>query len=1011
VSLARFGERQSRAILFIVVLMAAAGVLAYRTLPSDIYPPLQFPRIVVIAHAGTIPSRSMLLSVTRPIEEAVMEVPGIRRVRSKTFRGATEISAQFEARTDIVLALNQVQNRVAELRGELPPETELTVERLTPAAFPVLSMNLTGGLPEADLRDYAFYVMRPRMARVPGVGRVEVMASDTREVEVVADPARLLAAGLTVSDLAAVLKNSNALQPVGRYAAGDLQHLVLASGLWKSVDDIRATPVTVAGGATVRVQDVADVFPGSPDRTSLVTGNGKPAALVNISEQVGASILEVRAGVEQAVEELLKNLPSGLSVSKVYDLAGFVADAIASVRDAILVGGVLAVAVLFFFLRSWRVTLIAALTLPLTVLATFAFMKLFGETINLMSMGGLAVAIGLVIDDAVVVVENIHRHLARGGGVTAIGEATAELVAPVVGSTLTTVVVFAPLGLLSGVVGQFFKALSITLTIAVLVSLALALTLIPLLAHWATRRDSGGAGHGSADKLERRYESALSATMKRPVLALCGIGVLVVLELLLFAWVPSGFLPKMDEGGFVVDYRSPSGSALESTDAVVRKLEALLAQTPEVASFSRRTGSELGLFATQQNKGDLLVRLKRRGERHRSADDIIDDLRPKMQAAAPTFEIEFVQLLQDMIGDLEGAPTPIEVKLYGDDPDRLAELAEDVEARVQKVRGVVDVVGVESGQPEDTWEIDPAAAARVGLTVAQVSDQLHAAWLGEAASELRTGDRTIPVRVRYPDAVRFDPRRLQATTVRGADGKLTTVGSVAHLVATKGAPVLTRESLRQMAMITARLENRDLGSAVREIRSTLGSVKLPIGYSFEVGGQYESQQQSFRELLMVFGIAASLVLFVLLVEFRAATPALLILAAAPLSFGGGLLMLVLTHTELNVSSAMGFILLVGLVVKNGIVMIDYAHRLHAEGQPFAEAIHRAAARRLRPILMTTLCTLFGLVPLALGWGSGAELQKPLALVVIGGLGLSTLVTLFAVPTLYVWIHGKSTIAG
>lgn len=1004
---ARLAIDHSRAVLLVTGLLAVAGAFAARSLPSDIYPPLQFPRVVIVAHASTLPARSVMLSVTRPIEQAVMEVPGIRRVRSKTFRGATEISAQFDPRTDIVLALNQVQNRVAELRGDLPADTELTIERMTPAAFPVLSVNLTGGLSEADLHDQAFYVVRPRLARVPGVGRVEVMASDTREIEVVVDPGRLLASGLTVGDLADALKDANRLSPVARYDSAGLQHLVLASGLWKSIDDIGETVVAVKGGVSVRVKDVAQVFPGAPDRTSLVTGNTKPAALINVSQQIGANILEVRDGFEEAIGELAKSLPAGLRVTKVYDLAGFVSDAIRNVRDAIFVGGLLAVGVLFAFLRAWRVTLIAALTLPLTVVATFLFMRLFGGTINLMSMGGLAVAIGLVIDDAVVVVENIHRHLGRGEGAGSIEKATAELVAPVVGSTLTTVVVFAPLGMLSGVAGQFFKALSLTLSVSVLLSLALTLALIPMLSRWAYRQEGTHREGAHGDRLERLYRGALAGAMRKPGLLLIGIAVLAMTAILLFGVAPSGFLPKMDEGGFVVDYRSPPGSALETTDAAVRKIEDLLLKTPEVASLSRRTGSELGLFATQQNKGDLVVRLKRRRDRRRSADEVIDDLRPKMHDVAPTLEIEFVQLLQDIIGDLEGAPTPIEVKIFGDDPQKLAEIAESLEPKLREIKGVVDLVGTESGQPEDTWEVDPAAAARIGLSVAKVSDQLQAAWLGAPASELRLLDRAIPVRVRYPDDVRLDPARFAQTTLRGPDGKLTTVGSVAHLTMEKGAPILLRENLRQVAMITARLEKRDLGSAVAEVRAQLAQVKLPLGYTYEVGGQYDSQQQSFRELMTVFAIAVSLVLIVLVAEFRAFTPALLILAAAPLSFGGALLMLLVTGTELNVSSAMGFILLVGLVVKNGIVMIDYAHQLHAAGMPFPEAVATAAGVRLRPILMTTLCTLFGLLPLALGWGSGAELQKPLALVVIGGLSLSTLVTLFAVPTFYIWTKRKS----
>jgi CzcA family heavy metal efflux pump len=996
-NLARVSENHGRAVLLMTGLLTAAGALAVYQLPGDIYPPLKFQRVVVIAHVGTIPGRSMMLTITRPIEQAVMEVPGVRRVRSKTFRGSAEISAQFDTSTDIIVALQQVQNRVAELRADFPSEAELTVERLTPATFPILSYNLTGGLSEADLRDYAFYVMRPEVARVPGVGRVEAMASDTREMEVVVDPAKLLAGGLVVTDVADALKAANTLVPVARYPTAGIQYLVLASGLWKSASEIAKAPIVVKKGAALRVSDVADVFPGAPDRVTLVTGNGQPAALLNVSQQIGSNILDVRKGVEARLQELARTLPAGLHISKVYDLAGFVADAMGSVRDAIVIGGLLAVAVLFVFLRDWRVTLVAAITLPLTVISTFLFMKLLGETINLMSMGGLAVAIGLVIDDAVVVVENIHRHRARGDE-HAIENAVSELVAPVVGSTLTTVVVFAPLGMLSGVVGQFFRALSITLSVSVLISLFLALTLIPLLAQWSREEKKH---EDRADWIERRYAPALQRAMGHPGIIALGVLGLVLAAVILYHFTATGFLPKMDEGGFVIDYLTPAGTAIEETDRQIRKVEKLVADTPEVASFSRRTGSELGLFATEPNKGDLLVRLKPRRERHRSADEVIDDLRPKIHDAVPTMDVEFVQLLQDMIGDLEGNPTPIEVKIFGDDPERLEELADQVQPKIEEIKGIVDVVGVERGNPEVTWEIDPGAAGRLGLTTTQVADQLAAAWLGEVPTQLRLFDRTIPVRVRYPDAVRFDPVRLSQMPVRGTDNKMAPLAALAHQTTAGPQGILWRENLRQMSLITGRLEGRDLGSGVKDVKDKLAEIKLPVGYSFEVGGQYESQQGAFRQLLTVLAIAASLVLFILVVEFRSFTPALLILAAAPLSFGGALLMLLITRTELNVSSAMGFILLIGLVVKNGIVMIDYAHHLHAAGQPFPEAVAEAARIRLRPILMTTLCTLFGLLPLALGLGAGAELQKPLALVVIGGLSLSTLVTLFAVPTFYV----------
>src|SRR3954471_7953149 len=553
-SLARLVDRYGRAIVLVVALAAGAGLVAGWGLPSSIYPRLEFPRVVIIGHSGTLPARAMMLTVTRPLEQAVMEVPGIRRVRSTTFRGAAEISAQFEPSSDMIVALQQVQGKIDDARPSLPAGTDLVVERLTPAAFPMYILNLTGSVPGADLYDYAFYVMRPRLARVAGAGQVEVASSDTREIEVVTDPARLLAAGLTVHDVAERLRAANQLAPVGRYASGGVQQLVLASGLWPSIDAIGQTPVSVRPDGVLRVQDIGQVFPGSPDRTGLITGNGRDAASVSVSQQVGANILEIETGVEQAVTELARALPAGLHITKVYDLAEFVRASIANVRDAILIGGFLAVIILLLFLRDWRLTLVAAITLPLAVLMTFAVMHLFGESINLMSMGGLAVAIGLVIDDAVVVVEGIHRRVQEGSAAP-VGDAITDLTGPVVSSTLTTVVVFAPVGLLSGVVGQFFRSLSLTLSAAVLASLVLALTLIPLLAHWGIQRDRAEAHPGG--RLAEWYAATLRPMLARPIVSLLIVLVLAVAGGLLYFSVGSGFLPRADEGGFVVDYLTP----------------------------------------------------------------------------------------------------------------------------------------------------------------------------------------------------------------------------------------------------------------------------------------------------------------------------------------------------------------------------------------------------------------------------------------------------------------------
>ncbi len=1003
-SVAATSLRHSRAAALIAAALVVAGAFAAYSLPSSIYPPLQFPRIVIIAKSGTLPPQSMMLIVTRPLEQAALEVPGIRRVRSRSIRGATEISAQFDPATDMVVALQMVQNRIAEARGELPADTQLTVERMTPAVFPVFILALTGSLPTAELNDYSLYVMRPALARVPGAGAIEVLASDTREIEVILDPLRLNGAGLTVTDVSDKLRTQNQLLPVGRFAESGQQHLALATGQWTTLDQIGTSPILVKDGSTIRVNDLGKVIPGAPDRTLLVTGNGRDAVSISISQQIGANILALKAGIEQTLIDLTHALPAGLTITKVYDLAEFVQSAITNVRDAILIGGFLAIVVLIVFLRDLRLTMIAAVTLPMAVIPTFVFLRIFGGSINLMSMGGLAVSIGLVIDDAVVVVENIHRRASEG--VDSVVDAVQELMAPLTSSTLTTVVVFAPLGLLSGVAGQFFRALSMSLTVAVLLSLFLSVTVVPLLSRWAFKHHKE-AVQADEGRLARWYGRQLDGVVRHPLVAVVGAIVLAVASVALFYTVGTGFLPPADEGGFVVDYLTPAGSALSETDRQVRALEKVIADTPEVAAYSRRTGSELGLFATAQNTGDILVRLKPRGQRNRTSEDIISDLRPKLHEAAPLAEIEFVQLLQDMLGDLEGSPTPIDVKIFGDDPDVLASLSAPVEEMLSKVTGVVDIVGMQRGNPEVTWEIDSVEAARLGLTVEDVSKQLAAAWLGEVATDLRLPDRMIPVRVRLPDTTRFDPTRMPDTLLRTPDGKLVPVRVVAHLKRTNGQSELLRENLRSMASITGRLEGRDLGSAVADIRTQMQSIPLPIGYTYEIGGQYESQSQAFRELLMVFGIGTFLVMTVLVVHFRAFVPATLILIAAPLSICGALLLLFVTGTDLNVSSAMGLILLIGLVVKNGIMLLDFSERLHEGGETFEKAIAHAGRIRLRPILMTTFCTLFGLLPLALGLGAGAELQKPLALAVIGGLALSTPVTLLVVPGLYAAIKRRS----
>ena len=1006
-NVAQFGRTNARVIVFGVVFVTLAGLYSITALPSGIYPEVEFPRIAIVAHSGDLAPRIMLVAVTRPLEEAAREVLGVRRVRSRTIRGATEISVIFNPDADMPYALQLMQGKVDEVRPTLPAGTEMRVERMTPSLFPMMSFNITGDMPAADLRDVAMFQIRPLLSRIPGVSRVDVSATDEREFSVIVDPNRLNAAKLTIDQVSEALKTTNQVTSVGRLPKDYQQYLILATGELKSLDDIRHVVIAFRQQTPVYVGDVAEVREGVVDRTTLITGNGLPAANINVARQIRGNILDIAAGVEQALRDNLQSLPPAIRITKVYDLAAFVADAVESVSEAIVIGSILAVFVLLAFLRDWRATFVAATTLPLTIVGSFFILHMAHGTINLMSMGGLAIAIGLVIDDAIVVVENIHRHLALGETPELAAEhGTNELFGAVVGSTLTTVVVFVPLGLLQGMVGQFFAALSLTLSGAVLLSLVYALIFIPvpaarfLRAHKTENQDLGW--------LSRRYEAFLRRALAAPVLV---VGVTVVVALvgaLLYFRLETGFLPEMDEGGYVVDYWTPPGTSLQESDRMLGGVEKILNETPEVAAFTRRTGAEMGMFATQQNRGDILVRLKPRSQRSRDVNEIISEQRDKFAEETPGMTIEFVQILQDMLGDLEGAPEPVEVKLFGDDLPTLEGLAERIAGKMKDVHGLVDLVAPRRGNPELEVRIDPTRAAKAGFTSQEVATQLAGGLLGDVATSVRRADRLIDLRVRYPDAYRFNPQWVRDyPLVAKEGGAVVPLSATAEVVPVEGTGELYREDLKQMLPITGRLEDRDMGSVIADVKKVLAAERLPVGYTSQIGGQYESQQESFRSLIVVTAIAMLLVFGLLVAQFRRFTAAVIIMSAAPLSLVGAFGLLVITRTPLNVSSFMGLILLVGLIVKNGIILMDYADRLEEQGVARREALVRAGAIRLRPILMTTLCTLFGLLPLALGLGSGAELQKPLAIAVIGGLSVSTIITLIFVPTMVAVLSKKN----
>ncbi|MFZ3200026.1 MAG: efflux RND transporter permease subunit [Candidatus Acidiferrales bacterium] len=998
----RFCRENRYAVYLLTAFLTVAGIVAVFELPANIYPELNFPRIVILVHSGDLSPEAMLLSVTRPLEESVSTVQGVYRVRSKTIRGASEIGILFNPGMDMKYALQLVQGSVSETRGSLPPGTEVAVEWESPTVYPVLSLILNGDVPDADLHDDAQYVLRPLLTRVQGVGQVEVQATDTREVSVIADPQETLAHHLTLNDVSAQLAATNQVTAVGRLPTDYTQYQLLSDQQFHTLDDIRNAVVATEDQVPVRLRDISTVDYGVADPVMLITGNGKPAALINITRQIGGNILRISSQIKAMTTNLGSAIPSTLHLSVVYDLAEFVSESIRNVRDAVLVGATLAVLILFLFLRDWPTTLVAATSLPLSVIGAFFFLKIFGGSLNLMSLGGIAIAIGLIIDDAVVIIENIYRHLGLGEPPEIAADAAVrELLGAVVGSTATTLVVFLPLSLLEGVVGEFFKALCLTLGVSVLLSLVYALTIIPLL---SLRFLSSPARRPASEKfmapVNRGYDKAVRWALRRRRIVVGAALASAGLAVLLYTQLQTGFLPEMDEGGYVLDYLLPSGTSLQESDAILRKIEKRIAAMPATQAFSRRTGAEMGLYVTQQNTGDVLVKLKPASER-RSIYGVMNDLRGQIDRNIPGIDVEFSQILQDMLGDLEGTREPVEVKLFGDDIGELEKLADEIGPKLEAIPGLVDFKSYQKGNPEIVFHVDPGAAGRLGMTPDQVSQQISAGLFGVTNTGLRESDRTVPIRVRFPDSFRMDYDHIAQFPIVTPAKQTVPLSALAQAEHVQGESSLERENQRLMLSMTAQLENRDLGSVTADVKKVMSHFPLPVGYSYELGGQYESQQAAFHDLLFILFLALGAIFIVLVLQFRSFAPALIILSAAPLSVLGVFAMLLATRTALNVSSFMGIILMVGLVVKNGIILFEYVQKLwEEEKMPLFDALVEAGKIRIRPILMSTLATLFGLLPLALGIGAGAALQKPLALAVIGGLLLSTFITLLVMPVLY-----------
>ncbi len=1008
--------RHGKPIIFVILTLVAAGVYLATTVPIAVFPEVDFPRILVGVDNGVAPIDQMQVTVTRPLEEALNSVPGLESVRSVTSRGSAEIDLFFSWQVDMFQTLQYVNAALAGVQGTLPPTAKLTANRLTFAAFPVLGYSLTSDtVPQTKLWELATYDLKPRLNRMTGVSTIVVQGGQEPEFEVQVDPAKLLQTSTTVPAVLDAIGRSNLIDSPGLFENNHQLVLSLVSGQARSQEDISNIVVkTTPLGAPIRIGDIATVSPSIKPVYTMVTANTKPAVLLNVFRQPNSNTVTVADAVHGEIDNIRRELPKGIELQPFYDQSDIVNDSISSVRDAVVLGVILASLIMVLFLRDWGTSLVAGMVIPATLAITFIALRLLGESFNLMTLGGLAAAVGLVIDDAIVVVENIVLH--RDGGETrgeAIRKALAEIRVPLIGSTITPIVVFLPLISITGVTGTFFKALAVTVGVALLTSLGLALTWTPTLSHFFIRDRKGvrpeGSGHGGVSpRVMRVYERVLRTTLERPLVLIVGSVLVILCAYGAYSFLGSDLLPAMDEGGFIVDYIMPAGSSLAETNRVITTVEQILRSTPEVESTSRRTGLQLGLASvTEANTGDIAVKLKRK--RDRAGDDVIAEVRQKINKQVPMLDVEFVQLLQDMIGDLTSAPEPIAIKLFAQDPALLATWAPRVGEAIKKLPGIVDVLdGIENtiSGPATTFHVNAEMAARAGFTPQEIELDASAIMQGEPApTPVVLNDRAYTIRVRFPESTRTSVDAIKNTLLVSATGRTGTLGSLSSVEEIPGQTEVRRENLQRNVTVTARLEGVDLGSGVAAAQRAIVVLNLPPAIRIEYGGAYQEQQRSFHDLVIVLVLAVLLVFTVLLFEFGSFAAPVAVIASALLSTVGVFLALLVTGTTFNLSSFMGLIMVIGIVAKNGILLLDADQRFRAEGMSAEESMIHAGERRLRPIMMTALATVAGMIPLALAWGAGSQMLQPLAIAVIGGIAASMVLSLVITPAVHYYLAG------
>jgi CzcA family heavy metal efflux pump len=1004
VSLTAWMQRHRRSLLFLVLMLAIGGIASAVFMPVALFPNVAFPRVQLMLDAGDRPADQMAIEVTTPIEDALRRVPGVRDVRSTTSRGSADIEVSFDWGTDMSRALADINAAASQVLPELPAETQLSSRRMDPTTYPMLAYSLRSHtLSPSALYDLAQYQLRPLLSSIPGVAHVGVQGGEVAEFHADVDPNRLRAQDLSLVDVATAVSHAATIQAMGHVSDHYKLYLLLADNQPGTVAALRNIVVRADAHGVVRLGDIAEVTLSHVPQWIRVTADGQDAVLINVFQQPDGNSVQIARDVKQRLQDYAPQMPAGVKVANWYDQSQLVTGAAGSVRDAILVGIVLAGLVLWVFLRNTRVILVAMLVVPAVLTITVLLLRVLGMSFNMMTLGGMAAAVGLIIDDVIVMLEHIMRRLRGATGETGerIAHAAWEFTRPLTGSSAATVVIFLPLAFLTGVTGAFFKALSLTMASALIISYLLTWIIVPLLSERLLdqRHVTDHASGRFSQRMIGGYEKLLQRWLKRPVWILLLVLPLVIVGALAYSRVGTGFMPAMDEGGFTFDYISKPGTSLEETGRLLNQVEAIIRENPYVDTYSRRTGLQLGDALTEANTGDIFVRLKN-GSRP-STEDVMNDIRKDVEAKVPGLDVDVSQLMEDMIGDLVAVPEPIEIQLYSDNADELNATAQNVADALGKIKGVNGVLnGINPAGDALTMTVDPAKAALQGLDPSAITDQVTAAIDGTVAAKLPADGKVVGVRVRLPITSYRHLEQVAALPIRAADGHLLPLSQVANLQVVQGQPEITRNNLKRMVAVTGRISGRGMGATVDDVKAMLAKPGLlPKGMYYQLGGLYQQQQEAFRGLTVVLLAAIALVFALLLFLYESFRVALAILAMPLLALGAVFIGLWITGIELNISAMMGMTMIVGIVTE---VAIFYFSELEevAGTLPLHEALLAAAQHRTRPILMSTLAAVLTLSPLALALGAGSQMQQPLAVAIIAGMLVQVPLVLLVMPVLY-----------